>query len=770
MANTLAAVAEGATQVQGTMNGIGERTGNANLVTIIANLQLHARLRRCIGPSGMAQADRDRALRRRAAQPQPGPARGRGSGAAPSPTRAACTSPACAPTRRPSSTPTRELVGNERELLVSELAGKHTVLEKAAAAGLAMDDAAAARVIERVKELEHQGYQFEAADGSFELLLRQEAGDVRAAVPAGVLARDRRAARRRQGRDRGDHQDLARRRALRARPPRATARSTRSTPRCAPRSSQVHPHLARRRARELQGPHPRRDARHRRGHARVHRRLRRHRRLGLHRRARERHRRVVAGAGRLARSSPSRAPAAARAGGARRRRSASEHRAPRSSRSPSPCSAPRRSRRSSRSCGPGSCRSARGCRRSRRRSPRASAPRTPARSRSGTTGLHLALRAVGVDRRATRSSPRRSRSSPSANAAVFERARPVFADIDPVTLNLDPAAAAAAITERTTALLPVHIFGYPADLPPSRRWGCRSSRTPARRSAPVTTTVPPSAARGNPAVFGFYANKQLTTGEGGMITLGDAAHEGAHRLRAQPGPRARHGLAGPRPARLQLPAERHRVRDRHRRSWTGWTTCSPTARASRRWYREALAALAAERGLGLPCEDGARHAGDVRGWFVFVVQVPHDGPSRDDVISALRDARRAVQALPAGDPPDVLLPRDLRLSRGRVPGLRGRRRALAGAAVLPADDARTRSRASRQRSADILVLTAPCTAWDDARHGAAGSRRQQRGGGAATRRWTGAAGFVAARGAADPALAPHDRRDRLASSTSTPAT
>ena len=57
----------------------------------------------------------------------------------------------------------------------------------------------------------------------------------------------------------------------------------------------------------------------------------------------------------------------------------------------------------------------------------------------------------------------------SANAALYERARPVFADIDPVTLNLDPEAAAAAVTERTKALLPVHIFGYPADMPAFER-------------------------------------------------------------------------------------------------------------------------------------------------------------------------------------------------------------------------------------------------------------------------------------------------------------
>jgi 2-isopropylmalate synthase len=69
------------------------------------------------------------------------------------------------------------LVGNARELLVSELAGRHTVAERAVAAGLDLDDAAAQRVIDRVKALEHGGYQFEAADGSFDLLLRRESGE-----------------------------------------------------------------------------------------------------------------------------------------------------------------------------------------------------------------------------------------------------------------------------------------------------------------------------------------------------------------------------------------------------------------------------------------------------------------------------------------------------------------------------------------------------------------------------------------------------------------
>ena len=107
----------------------------------------------------------------------------------------------------------------------------------------------------------------------------------------------------------------------------------------------------------------------------------------------------------------------------------------------------------------------------------------------------------------------------SANVALYERARPVFADIDPVTLNLDPQAAAAAVTERTRALLPVHIFGYPADMAAfegiAARHGLGVVEDACEALGAVHADGTPVGGRGNPAVFGFYANKQLTTGEGG---------------------------------------------------------------------------------------------------------------------------------------------------------------------------------------------------------------------------------------------------------------
>ena len=68
------------------------------------------------------------------------------------------------------------VVGNSRDVLISELSGRGTIVEKAGQAGIVADEDFARRVVERVKELEHEGFQFEAADGSFELLMRKEAG------------------------------------------------------------------------------------------------------------------------------------------------------------------------------------------------------------------------------------------------------------------------------------------------------------------------------------------------------------------------------------------------------------------------------------------------------------------------------------------------------------------------------------------------------------------------------------------------------------------
>jgi len=109
----------------------------------------------------------------------------------------------------------------------------------------------------------------------------------------------------------------------------------------------------------------------------------------------------------------------------------------------------------------------------------------------------------------------------SANCFILEGATPVFADIDPVTLNLDPAAVEAAITERTRAIVAVDMFGLPCELDELRTIADRHALTlieDACESLGAEYRGRPLGAHGTSAVFAFYPNKQMATGEGGVVT------------------------------------------------------------------------------------------------------------------------------------------------------------------------------------------------------------------------------------------------------------
>ena len=175
VANTLAAVQQGAVHVQGTINGYGERCGNANLVSVIPNLQLKLGYE-CLGEEQLASLTAaahflDELLNFTPDPDQPYVGRNafahKGgmhvAGVSADPLTFEHIDPA--------------VVGNRRDVLISELSGKGTVHARARDAGIALDDAAATRVVDHVKELEHRGYHYEAADGSFELLLRKETGE-----------------------------------------------------------------------------------------------------------------------------------------------------------------------------------------------------------------------------------------------------------------------------------------------------------------------------------------------------------------------------------------------------------------------------------------------------------------------------------------------------------------------------------------------------------------------------------------------------------------
>jgi perosamine synthetase len=247
---------------------------------------------------------------------------------------------------------------------------------------------------------------------------------------------------------------------------------------------------------------------------------------------------------------------------------------------------------------------------------------------SGTAALHLGLRALGVgDGDEVITSP--FSFVASANVALYERARPVFADIDPVTLNLDPDAAAAAVSGRTAAVMPVHVFGYPADMEGFERLGLPILEDACEALGAVYADGRLVGARGHPTAFGFYANKQMTTGEGGMLTLE------SHKLKERVDSERNQGRA---PDMDWLDHDRlgfnYRLSDIACALGIAQLERLEALLAGRArvatLYREALAEI---EELQLPCED---EGGNRRGWFVFVVQLPV-GSDREAIIRSLAE-------------------------------------------------------------------------------------------------------------------------------------
>ncbi|MGI9015948.1 MAG: citramalate synthase [Euzebya sp.] len=176
VANSLVAMRAGATHVQGTINGIGERAGNANLSSIIPNLALKKGMTDVVAEGAVAKMTH---VAHRVAEimnqnPRPNaPYVGHAAFAH----KAGLHASALAKNTDLYQHVDPGSVGNQLRLLVSELAGRATVVMKGADMGLEVDSDLANRVLDRVKELEHLGYSFEAADASFELLLRRENGE-----------------------------------------------------------------------------------------------------------------------------------------------------------------------------------------------------------------------------------------------------------------------------------------------------------------------------------------------------------------------------------------------------------------------------------------------------------------------------------------------------------------------------------------------------------------------------------------------------------------
>lgn len=151
---------------------------------------------------------------------------------------------------------------------------------------------------------------------------------------------------------------------------------------------------------------------------------------------------------------------------------------------------------------------------------------------SGTAGLHLCMRALNIGERDEVIVPSFTFIA-AANAIRYERATPIFADIDRNSLNLSPAAIERAITPRTRAILVVHTFGCPAEMHATLDIAQRHNLLVIEdvcEAIGAEYDGKKTGSFGDAAVFAFYPNKQITTGEGGMVVMRSA--ELATRIRA----------------------------------------------------------------------------------------------------------------------------------------------------------------------------------------------------------------------------------------------
>jgi perosamine synthetase len=268
---------------------------------------------------------------------------------------------------------------------------------------------------------------------------------------------------------------------------------------------------------------------------------------------------------------------------------------------------------------------------------------------SGTAALHLGVRRLGWGPGDEVLTTPLSFVA-SSNCLLYEGATPVFCDVDPTTLNIDPGAAAAAVTERTAGILPVHIFGYPADLPaleeiadgrniPMLEDACQALGAVDAEGRAVGTA-------GHVASFAFYANKQMTTGEGGVLI--PAGEEMAAVLRSE---RNQGRSADMSSLDHDILGFNFRMTDVQAAIGLAQVERLDELLADRAEvaaaYTDILSAAGGapagegdEAGLVLPCAD---RGDEQRSWFVYPVRLP-EGADRSSVISSLAEQGIASKA------------------------------------------------------------------------------------------------------------------------------
>jgi perosamine synthetase len=246
---------------------------------------------------------------------------------------------------------------------------------------------------------------------------------------------------------------------------------------------------------------------------------------------------------------------------------------------------------------------------------------------SGTSALLLALIALGIGQGDEVVVPSFSFAA-TANAVALTGARPVFADIEPTHYGLDPAAVEAAVTARTAAIIPVHLYGHPAAMADITRIAAKHGLAVVEDAAQAHLAAlggRPVGTFGTAAAFSFYPTKNMTSGEGGMVVCADEAVARTVRLLRNQGMERRY--------ENEIVGYNLRMTDLHAAIGRAQLDRLPDRTAQRRrnaaFLGEGLAPIAVGTGLGLPqVAPGAEHV-----WHQYTVRAP----DRDRLMGQLAD-------------------------------------------------------------------------------------------------------------------------------------
>lgn len=243
---------------------------------------------------------------------------------------------------------------------------------------------------------------------------------------------------------------------------------------------------------------------------------------------------------------------------------------------------------------------------------------------SGTAALHLGLLAAGIGPGDEVIVPSFTFAA-TANSVALTGARPVFADIEAQYFCLDPAAVEAAITPATKAIMPVHLYGHPANMTALSEIAQRHGLLIFEDAAQAHGATWNGQQVGTFGVFGafsLYPTKNMTSGEGGMITSGDADHERAARLLRNQGMERQYAneVVGFNARMTNIHAAIGRVQLRKLAAWTA------QRQANAAFLNEGLA------GSGVVVPPVAEQATHV--YHQYTIRVPE---GRDEFVTALRE-------------------------------------------------------------------------------------------------------------------------------------